>query len=557
MVEMRIRKGLGILMISLIFLSAIVVYMSPQVSHPVNTIPKSQNMRIAQNYYFKLKNESVHVYPKSDGSIDINYTIVFENHGDPIDVIDIGFPNQYYKLDSVHARWYKDGTWYDLTDIRPSTYIDIGVEVHIPSSIQIHNGEVGTLVIWGNNPHMIYQDTEKPDYVGYEFSPTWFSSDFCFIVDHMYTFLHFPEGFYNRSETYYHREAPDIIYNDSKSVVFVYHEEAISPHQYTYGISFPKKYVNTFYTEQPAPPIDIDDLMAMFFVFLTPILFFGCICCGCISNRRRKGKYMPPAVRAETLGIHRGLTAVEAAVLMEVPLQRVFTMIIFGMLKKGLIEVIPGKPPRFKKKDIDLKQARARYYERAVLRAIDADGYIDKKRLSDALILLVETVADKMEGYSRKQTKAYYKKMIERAFREIAAAGAPEIQEKAFNEYAEWLLVADKPKKYARGLDVVYVPRWYWSIHTIGSGKHISPGFSGSSRGSSSDGGQPISISNFADSFVSGVEGFANTAVVGFSGIADAIVNIFNPPPTTGGGGGGGCACACASCACACAGGGR
>ncbi len=520
-----------------------------------NIIKPDTSMRLAQDYYFKLRNESVHVYPKADGSIDINYTIVFENHGDPIDVIDIGFPNEYYNLSSIHAKWYKDGTWYTLTDIRVSTYIDIGVEVHIPASIQIHDGEVGTLVIWGNNPHMIYQDTEKEDYVGYEFSPTWFSGGFCFMVDYMYTYLHFPVGFYNRSESYYHREAPDIIKNDSQSLVFIYREENVAPKQFTYGISFPKRYVSTYYTAYNPPiNIDFDDLM----IFIFPVFFFLCLLGASLSNHRGRNKYLPPAVKAETLGIHRGLTAVEAAVLMEIPLQRVFTMIIFGMLKKGIIDVVPGDPPRFIKKNVDLKQARARYYERALLKAINDNGTINKKRVEDALILLIETVAEKMEGYSRDKTKEYYKKIIERAFREIASAEEPVVQQKAFNEYAEWLLAADKPKKYASGLDVVYVPPWYMSIHrTSYRSRGIHRSKSSFSQLPSPSGKTEIpSISNFADSFVSGVEGFANTAVAGFAGIADAIVNLFNPAPSSGGHGGS-CACACASCACACAGGGR
>ena len=45
-------------------------------------------------------------------------------------------------------------------------------------------------------------------------------------------------------------------------------------------------------------------------------------------------QYMPPKIAIEGHGIKRGLTAVEAAILMEQPLDKVMTMILFGVVKK-------------------------------------------------------------------------------------------------------------------------------------------------------------------------------------------------------------------------------
>ena len=118
------------------------------------------------NYDFTLVNESVHVYILKDGGVFINYTLEFLNHGDPIDYIDVGFPNSYYDLDSVEAKW-DDGTGFEtLTSIDRSSVIDIGVEVYIPYSDRISSGETGTLVIWGTNPHMVFPDTEHEGYAG-------------------------------------------------------------------------------------------------------------------------------------------------------------------------------------------------------------------------------------------------------------------------------------------------------------------------------------------------------------------------------------------------------
>ncbi|MHA1116523.1 MAG: hypothetical protein ACTSPJ_10160, partial [Candidatus Heimdallarchaeaceae archaeon] len=83
---------------------------------------------------------------KKDGSIDISYTINFTNFifGNTIDIIDIGFPNKHYNLKSVQA-WI-DG--YEITDIRESEYISIGVEIHLGSH-SILPGESAVLVVKG------------------------------------------------------------------------------------------------------------------------------------------------------------------------------------------------------------------------------------------------------------------------------------------------------------------------------------------------------------------------------------------------------------------------
>ena len=56
--------------------------------------------------------------------------------------------------------------------------------------------------------------------------------------------------------------------------------------------------------------------------------------------KKRKLQYLPPKVSIEGHGIKRGLTAVEAAMLLEQPLDKVLTMILFAVVKKGAAEVV-------------------------------------------------------------------------------------------------------------------------------------------------------------------------------------------------------------------------
>jgi len=46
-------------------------------------------------------------------------------------------------------------------------------------------------------------------------------------------------------------------------------------------------------------------------------------------------QYLPPKISIEGKGIKRGLTAVEAGILLEEPLDKILTMILFGLIKKN------------------------------------------------------------------------------------------------------------------------------------------------------------------------------------------------------------------------------
>ena len=106
-------------------------------------------------------------------------------------------------------------------------------------------------------------------------------------------------------------------------------------------------------------------LIFAFVIFGIPIL-------GVIQGQRRKLQYLPPKISIEGHGIKRGLTAVEAAILMQEPLDKVMTMILFGVIKKEAAEVVTRDP-------LALKVASPlpedlRDYERDFVKAFQAGG---------------------------------------------------------------------------------------------------------------------------------------------------------------------------------------
>ncbi|MFX1576837.1 MAG: hypothetical protein ACFFCF_06660, partial [Promethearchaeota archaeon] len=441
------------------------------------------------NYDFRILNETVQVFPQIDASALINYSITFENYGTEFDYIDIGLPNTYYQLSSFRAYWSLEGAPYvELTSIAPSSVVDIGIEIYIPPAVQPGNGEEGTILVWGNQGHMVYLDTDPatPGYVGYEFIPTWYGSSYNRGTDYLACHLHFPPGFNNGTIAKYYYNAPTTHYWTNTNLVYVWEYTNLANYQgILHGIGFPydESYITTYYTTNGGTTTSIDlwafleeygELLIYAVIF---IIFFGACCIGAIKSTRLAGAgrrlvkrgYLPPAVKVEALGIRRGLTVIEAAVLNETPLDRVFTMVVFGLLKKELITVQrtgKAKPTFHPNPDAIAKAASAKgrlhYYERLFLKAITPQGNLHKTRVRTMLNTLIKTTARKLEGYSRTDTKAFYTRMIDQAWKQIDLATTPTAQASALTDYAEWLLLTPDYERRIKTYPTYYVPGWYW-----------------------------------------------------------------------------------------------
>jgi len=250
---------------------------------------------------------------------------------------------------------------------------------------------------------------------------------------------------------------------------------------------------------------------------------------------------------------------------MEQPLDKVMTMILFGIVKKGAAEVETRDPLKLK---ITEPLTEGLYeYEKQFLGAFRPDANLKQRRvdLQDMTIKLVKAVSEKIKGFSRKETVDYCTGIMERAWAQIAAAYTPEVQSKLFDEAMEWtMLDKDYDERTRRTFTgPVFVPMW-WGNYDPGYGRStggVRPVSVGSSAPSSRPSGLPGA--DFAASVVGGVQNFSQKVIGNVGDFTSRVTNKTNPPPppsrSSGSRAGGGCACACAcaGCACACAGGGR
>jgi hypothetical protein len=197
-----------------------------------------------------------------------------------------------------------------------------------------------------------------------------------------------------------------------------------------------------------------------------------------------------------------------------------------------------------------------------------------RRALQDMMVDLVKSVSQKMKGFSRRETVAYYRDIINRAWAQVEAAGTPEVKSEKFNEVMEWTMLdrdyGDRTREVFRG-GPVFVPVW-WPRYDPTFGR-TGPAAPVSTPATVTPAGGGLALphlpgSDFAASVVNGVQTFSSNVIGNLTEFTGNITNRTNPVPvsttsTRSGGGrtGGGCACACAcacaGCACACAGGGR
>ena len=279
---------------------------------------------LAQSYSFTLDEEVVHAFWQEDGTLQLEYVFVFTNDpgAPPIEFVDVGMHNKAYDLSNIVA------------------------------TVNGQPGETGTVAvtIWGI-PNVLYEDTQEDEYASARFSPTWFDSSSVHGNSDITMVYHLPPGV-QPEEPRWHAspsgwpESPSTGLDDDGRVVYAWRNPTASgSKQYEFGASFPLAYVpEGSIVRAPAFTIDTDALFSICCMGGVLAGIIGLIGLGTWSSRRRKLDYLPPKISIEGHGIKRGLTAIEAAVLLERPLDRVLTMILFSLIKKEAARVVKEDP---------------------------------------------------------------------------------------------------------------------------------------------------------------------------------------------------------------------
>lgn len=578
---------------------------------------------LAQNYSFSVPRMLLEVTPNKDASATLEYTIEFTcNSGaHPIDVVDVGLPHSDYDIGNMSASI--EG--HKIDSIRTSEYIDIGVEVHL-DSYAIRPGESGEFHFKGTMPNLVFQDTTDKEYASLQITPTWFDSSLLTGSTDLYVTVYLPKSVKLEEALYQKVPFTNKAQLKSRNAVIWRWESTRVDGPHLVGVSFPKRDLARVVRQTKLGLLwkwwkengFIRFIAALIFFVLFGIIFFRLTSgtgvsvfifllgptaivfalspllealallalapiwwLGKRSLAAARHSYLPPIASVEQGGIKRGLTVPEAAVIMELPLGKVLTLLVFGLLKKNIVhqtqaeslavEIVEdyhGEHPE-RQKAARESGTVIHAYEQPFLDVFEenAGTPIPELNLQDAMKGLIEKAADRMSGFNLQETREYYRSIVHGAWTKAKAIGDLSKRTQFVDDNLLWLM-----------LDEDYDD----SFHTWHSrGYHYHPGWGGAGAatteapapatvttgGRTTTGDVAASFAGWAEKTTGSMAqtldpvslGTAGTPGLDLSGVDRVTLDTLEAMAESSGssGGGGGCACAGCACACACAGGGR
>jgi hypothetical protein len=511
----------------------------------------------AQTRVYTVDHQWAQIFINQDGTIDLTYNITLTVTQGKISAFDVGQPNRDFTIGQAVDQYGNQLYKYSYTPDVAS--VDFKQPLNAGDSIWY--------TITTNVAGMFFNDTINPGNYGMEFAPQWLSIP----INDVRVQIVMPEGVtVNNVKT-----LPDKFWNststvEGRTVVFWQIPTLQANQQYPIGVSFPAQYLPNYVPTQPSGGIGLETIAALIVLPIIAIIIIVLV-----VQLARKSTYSSPKVSMETLGIKRGLTAVEASYLMDLKPTQIVTEILYSLLQKRAVWSEATKPslklkllPPFENKT-GTTETPLRYYEIDFLNSLKADGTLDEEKLAHTVTFLRDTVEQKLRGYSRKDTVDYYRKIVTQAWTQVEKAGTVELASNAYDEQLLWLMLDPNQKTRTETVfrDRVFQPNplwfWWWYGYTI---YHPHPTYTPNINIPAQSGPAPaIPGAEFANNIATAVEKTSSNIVVNLEKFAASIV----PPPPKASHEPArkgadcvcachacACACACVSCACACAGGG-
>lgn len=597
-------------------------------------VVSSRGPVVAQSYSFAVPDLKMQVYVQPDASVKIVYDITFNNYGSPIDIVDIGVPHSNYSISTMSASI----NGVNLRDIRKSEYVNPGVEVHLGSQA-IARGSQGTLHFEFAMPDLVFQDTTNKELASLQITPTWFDSDLVRGTSYIQIAIHMLEGIQPDEVLYQDVPFTDKALYQGRAVA-VWQLQGTATKAYRVGVSFPQRgmtrvikltliqLANKWLEDNPTTRLILAAVAMIMFAVLffrfsggtgmsvfailgggllillfisplsaliAPVIVAPLIVLNEGSLKKKRKTYLPAIAQVEGGGIKRGLTAPEAGVLIEMPLNKVLTLVLFGLLEKGVIEVTKDEPltvavtPDYRVlADATMTTEKARRQQRREIAQAKGtiihsyeDGYLTLiehhhgKAVRDIDFgkpteMLIKATVAKMKGFDLSDTQEYYRRVIDRAMEQAAALGEVEAREQYLDKYLPWVMMNDNYPTVLTHRGYNYWPVWAHGPRLAGTAsaapKPSGPSIGGRTRASDVAG----SFAGWAESTMGGMAAAIMPGSLNIPGVKGGFVDLSGADRVTGdiftalakssggsGGGGGGCACAGCACACACAGGGR
>jgi len=506
---------------------------------------------VAAQREYHLGHEWVEIWINPEnGSIDLLYDVsITLDSGPAINFVYIGQPKRDFTIGTAMDQY---GHTLVATDESSGSDYKVRVNLYEP----LMPGQTVRFNLTTNVAHMIYEDIENPDNVGMQFIPTWWEE--ASVLD-LRVLIVLPS---NVTESMVKTSVDwDNVLTEDDRLAIYWERRNLSPDQrYTFGVSFPKEYVQS-YEKHPSSVV-----VAFLQQYGPALLIFGVSIAviGAVVYMVRKRPYPMPTISIETLGIRHGLTAVEASYLLDLKPTKIVTEILYSLLQKRAIWV-ESTTPVLKLKTMEPFQNRTgtpetplRYYEIDFLNAIKEGGTLDEEKLAKTIMLLRETVEEKLRGYCRRDTIDYYRKIVAKAWEQVEQAGTPELASKAYDEQLLWLFLDPNYQSRTQTTfrEKAFEPSpfwlWYWYSYQY---YHPKPTYKPNIEAPTKATKPPtIPGADFANNIATAVENTSNKIVTNLEKFANAIVPMPAAKASTQPAHHkSSCVCACAACACVCA----
>jgi hypothetical protein len=516
----------------------------------LTVISLSVGLVSAQGRVYTFDHEWAQIFINQDGTIDLTYNVTLTlSSGDDINFVRLGQPKGDFTIGEARDQY---GHQLQATDSSSGSNYQVQVNLYQPLTA----GNTIWFTVTTNVAGMIYNDTQNPGNYGMQFVPQWMQE--VPVNDVRVQIVLPPNVAVNEVKT-----LPDKFWNSTSTVegrtAVFWQIPVLQPNeQYLLGVSFPASALPNYNPRQSSGGISSETIA----LIVLPILAIIAIIV--VVQVARKSKYASPKVSMETLGIRRGLTAVEASYLLDLKPTQIVTEILYSLLQKRAVWVESTNPalklrimPSYKSKT-GTDENPLRYYEIDFLQAVKDEGTLDEEKLAHTVMFLRDTVEQKLRGHSRRDTVDYYRKIVTKAWSQVEQAGTAELSSKAYDEQLLWLLL--DPNTRSRTETVFHnrafepSPLWFWYWYGY---SHYNPHPTYTPNvDTPAQAAKPPTIpgAQFADNIATAVEKTSSNIVTDIEKFANAILPMQPPKAShTPARHDADCVCACAACACACA----
>ena len=499
---------------------------------------------------YSVDHEWAQIFINQDGTIDLTYNITLSVNSGIIHGFYVGQPNGDFTIGQAMDEF---GNQLQISDASSGSDSRIDVTLNQP----LTQGQSVWFQVTTNVGSMISNDTSNPGNYGMQFIPQWISD---VPISDVRVQIILPEGvgIDNVKTTTNFYNASSVV--EGHLAVYWEKPQIGAGEQFMVGVSFPASFLPNYTPPSPGVFDAAGEIIATVGVIAAVLIFFTIIIW---AIRKNKSSYTTPKISMETLGIKRGLTAVEASYLLDLKPQQIVTEILYSLLQKRAVWTVETKPSLKLKvlQPYENKTGTAEnplyYYEIDFLHSLNSDGSLNEEKLAHTIMFLRDTVEQKLQGYNRKETVDYYRKIIATAWGQVEKAGTPELASNAYDEQLLWLMLDPAQKSHTETAfkNRPFQPNplwfWWWYGYTV---YHPHPIVTPNVNSPLQSGKPPaIPGADFANNIATAVEKTSNNIVVNIEKFANAIVP---PPPKashTPAHKGADCVCACAACACACA----